>query len=58
MTDNRLHEQLVAAEIEDCALLHREVSTYLEFWGIARRERALPPPLPAPDAAPGLSAAR
>jgi hypothetical protein len=36
MPDERLHEMLVRAELEDCMLLQKEVSAYLEFWRIAR----------------------
>jgi len=34
MTDERFHELLVRAELEDCKILRKEGSAYLEFWGI------------------------
>jgi hypothetical protein len=48
MADQRLHEQLLMADIEDCKLLQKEISSYLEFWGIAAEspDAALPDPAP------------
>jgi hypothetical protein len=43
MADERLHELLVRAELEDCKLLQKEISTYLEFWGIASESTDLAP---------------
>jgi hypothetical protein len=58
MADERLHEMLLRAELEDCKLLQKEVSAYLEFWGIARdsTEAGLEPP-EAPGAGAGESVA-
>ena len=51
--DPRLHELLVRAELEDMALLHRELSAYLEFWRIAGQ-----PDGPEVDDAEGAPARR
>jgi hypothetical protein len=48
MADERFHELLVRAELEDCKILRKEGSTYLEFWGIVI----------ATDAEPDASASR
>ena len=34
MADQRLHELLIRAELEDCKILEKEESPYLAFWGV------------------------
>ena len=36
--DKRLHEMLLQAEIEDCALLDKQISRYLQFWRVVAHE--------------------
>ena len=52
MADQRLHDELIRAELEDCKLLQREISTYLEFWGIVRDSPEAGQPNQALPAAP------
>jgi hypothetical protein len=51
MADQRLHDELIRAELEDCKLLQKEISTYLAFWGIAGESPEARPPIEASPAA-------
>jgi hypothetical protein len=50
MADERHHDMLVRAELEDCLILRKETSPFLEFWGIADAREAAPAFRAATDA--------
>jgi hypothetical protein len=34
MSDRRLHELLIRAELEDCKILDKDQSAYLAYWNV------------------------
>jgi hypothetical protein len=55
MADERLHDMLVRAELEDCLILRKETSPFLEFWGIAAAREVAAASRDASDPASGVA---